>query len=42
MRFKEKEAAFLVSFSLERRSTKGESASPSPTELELLLSFCMC
>lgn len=41
MSFKEKEAAFLVSFSLERRSTERKSASPSPTEFELLLSFCM-
>ncbi len=41
MRFKEKEAAFLVFFSLERRSTERKSDSPSPTEFELLLSFRM-
>ncbi len=41
MRFKEKESAFLVSFCLECRSTERKSASPSPTEFELLLSFCM-
>jgi hypothetical protein len=41
MRFKEKVAAFLASFSLERHSTERKSASPSPTEFELLLSFCM-